>query len=161
MGNYKGGDLGVNFIFDKKYIVKLGFSATEKLPIVPPTDFLKSAVNDVQKRESSFENFENFYVTIGRVVFLNSKEKVRFLIQGGTGFSNNRKPENWRWRVNDSNESVFQSDININRNFCFILNPKIEVPIAPVMGISVGPMFIYSSETSFFGAGIGLTYGII
>lgn len=161
VGNYKGGDLGLNFMIDKKYSIKIGFSATDKSPIAPPTDFLKSAQTDVQRPEGSFQNFENLYLTIGRVLFLNSKEKLRIILQGGPGISNMRTPDNWRWAVNNSAEAVYVNDISVSKKICLIVNPKLELPIASVMGISVGPMCIYSKENSFFGASIGLIYGLI
>ncbi len=161
VGNYKGGDLGLNFVIDKKYSIKIGFSATNKAAIAPPTDFLKSAQTEVQSSETAFQNFENLYLSIGRVLFLNSKQKARIVLQGGPGISNMRTPDNWRWAVNDVSQAVYVNDITVSKKICLIVNPKLELPIAPVMGISVGPMYIYSKENSFFGAGIGIIYGLI
>lgn len=161
VGNYKGGDLGLNFMIDKKYSIKVGFSATDKSPIAPPSDFLKSAQTDVKSSDAAFQNFENFYLTFGRVLFLNSKQKARIVLQGGPGISNMRTPDNWRWSVNDGSQAVYVNDISVSKKICLIVNPKLELPIAPVMGISVGPMYMYSKENSFFGAGIGIIYGLI
>lgn len=161
VGNHNGGDLGLSFVFDKKYCVKIGFSATEKSPVSAPNDFLKSASTDVQKKGVAFENSENFYLTFGRVLFFNSKEKVRIILQGGPGITNARTPENWRWEVNNLSESVYVNDITVQKKLSLIVNPKLEFPISSVMGLSFGPMYIYSQENSFFGAGVGLIYGLL
>ena len=162
VGNYNGGDLGINYILNKKYSVKFGFSATNKPSTSQPLDFLKSSENEIPTNfNMPSENLENFHIMLGRVISFNSKEYVRIILQGGPGLSNARVPTNWQWRENNLYQSNYNYDMKINREISFILNPKIEFPLTSVIGFSIGPMLIISKEKSFFGAGIGIMYGII
>lgn len=162
VGNYNGGDLGINYIINSKYSIKFGFSASNKQTSSQPMDYLKSSENEIPSGvDLPNENLENFHIMLGRVINLNSTENVRIIIQGGPGLSNSRVPTNWQWRENNFYKSNYDFDIQKKKNLSLIINPKIEFPLASIIGFSVGPMFIYSKETSFFGVGIGILYGII
>lgn len=162
IGNNDGGDIGINYMLNKKFSVKVGFCATNKLAVVAPSEFLKSASAQAPvDNTKSFKNFENFNILIGRVFLLNSKSKIRFNIQCGPGISNVRIPSNWRWTENNMEASSYDYDINIKKEISFTLNPKIEWPIARVLGFSFGPMYVRSKNNTYFGGGIGVIYGVI
>lgn len=162
VGNYNGGDLGINYIFDGKYSVKFGFSATNKQSASQPLDFLKSSENEIPPNFNlPSENLENFHIMIGRVISLNSKENFRIILQGGPGLCNARIPTNWQWQDNNLYQANYNYDIQIKKEISLILNPKIEFPLSSLVGFSFGPMIMISERQSFFGAGIGIMYGII
>ncbi|MCF6333291.1 MAG: hypothetical protein L3J11_08400 [Draconibacterium sp.] len=162
VGNYKGGDLGINYIFNNKYSIKFGFSASNKQTTFLPSDYLKSSGNEVPAN-SNFpkEDLENFHLLVGRVIALNSKKNFRIIIRGGPGLSITRVPINWQRRKNNLFRSNYNFDIQQKKKLNLIINPKIEFPFASIIGLSFGPMFIIDKEESFFGAGIGIMYGII
>ena len=162
IGNGNGGDIGLNYIINNKFSLKIGFCATNKLAVAAPTDFLKSASSLAPiDNTKSFKNFENFSLLIGRVFLLNSRSKIRFNIQCGTGITNVRIPQNYRWTENSIEASAYDYDINTKKQISFTLNPRIELPIAKVFGFSLGPMYVHSKNNTYFGAGIGLIYGVL
>lgn len=162
VGNYKGGDLGINYIFDNKYSIKFGFSASDKQTTFLPSNYLKSSGYETPPNSTlPKENLENFHLMVGRVITLNSKKDFRIIIQGGPGLSISRVPINWHWRENKLFRTNYDYDIQQKKKLNLIINPKIEFPFASIIGLSFGPMFMIDKEKSFFGAGIGIMYGII
>src|SRR5680860_112750 len=88
VGNYNGGDLGINYIINNKYSIKFGFSASNRQTSSQPMDYLKSSENEIPSGfDLPNENLENFHIMLGRVINLNSTENVRIIIQGGPGLS--------------------------------------------------------------------------
>ena len=162
IGNYKGGDLGINYIYNNKYSIKFGFSATNKEAASQPSDYLKSSENLVSSDYNlPNENLENFHLMVGRVFSLDSKERVRIIIQGGPGLSTIREPIFWKRSDSNLYETNYGYDFQKKKKLSLIVNPKIEFPIAYIVGFSIGPMFILNDEKTFFGIGIGFMYGII
>src|SRR5680860_343268 len=47
VGNYNGGDLGINYIINSKYSINFGFSASNKQTSSQPMDYLKSSENEI------------------------------------------------------------------------------------------------------------------
>ncbi|NOR73944.1 MAG: hypothetical protein GQ525_02170 [Draconibacterium sp.] len=162
IGNYKGGDLGINYIYNNEYSITFGFSATSKESASFPSHFLKSTENEIPANFNiPNENLENFHFMIGRVFNLDSKERVRIILQGGPGISTIKEPI--FGDISDGN--LYNPNNNIGfqkkKKLSLIINPKIEFPIAYLVGFSIGPMLIHNDEKTFFGIGIGFMYGII
>jgi hypothetical protein len=136
--------------------------AINKLPVKPPPEFLKSANNEIQtNNNNSIENSENLHLLIGKVFFQNSRKKIKAVIQVGPGFVNSRVTSNWRWNENKTNISNYEYDIQVKKHIGFIINPKLEFPIVPALGMSLSPMYVYSKENTFWGIGLGLIFGVI
>lgn len=161
-GNYKGGDIGINYIYKNKYSIKLGFSLSEKMVTSTPNNFLKSGetLSSVGLTAPT-ENLENIHLMLGRVFSFGAKDRLRFTIQGGPGISTVREP---LFQANGSKSSLSSTDYAIDYQkvsyASFIINPKVEFPLACIFGISVGPMLMLNKERTFFGASIGFMYGI-
>ena len=162
VGNNKGGDLGINFIYNNNFTFKIGYTASNKLPVTSPSDFLKSATNEIQSNNiNSYKKSGILHLLIGKVFFQNSRKKIKVAIQAGPGLVNSRVTSNWRWDENNINISNNGYDTHNKMHIGFIINPKLEFPIVSAMGISLSPMYIYSTENTFWGIGLGLIYGII
>lgn len=162
VGNYKGGCLGINYIYNDKYSLQFGFSATSKEVSSLPSGYLKSSENQIPSNYNlPNENLESFNLMLGRVFNLDSKKKVRIIVQGGPGFSTIREPVFGETNDSNLNEVNYSSGFQKKRKLSLIINPKIEFPIAYIVGFSVGPMLIVNDERTFLGVGIGFMYGII
>jgi len=161
VGNYTGKDISVNYIYNNKFSVKFGFSASDKLASMP--NFPLKSGEDVSSMpgHSPNENLENYHLMFGRVFRLDAKDKIRITVQGGPGISMLREPVVADNAVN----SVFNPNTDVNyektKNLSFILNPKIEFPIGCILGLSAGPMVMINEDRTFFGASIGFMYGVI
>lgn len=161
-GNYKGGDIGINYIYKNKYSVKLGFSLSEKLVTSAPNNFLKSGetLSSVGLAAPT-ENLENIHLMFGRVFSFGAKNRLRLTVQGGPGISSVREP---LFQASGSKSNLSSTDYAIDYQkisyASFIINPKVEFPLACIFGISAGPMLILNQERTFLGASIGFMYGI-
>lgn len=150
------GNIGLNYVYNNKYSVNIGYSASSKSQIGMPLDFLKSGKDLTPTyQKKPFENFENFHIMFGRIVNLSSNNTIRLLLQGGPGIANYREPE---FNLQDN---AYDYTTKISKKMCFIVNPKIELPLTASLGLSAGPMLIVNSHKQYFGAGIGVMYGLI
>ncbi len=161
VGNYNGGNIGMNYIYNSKYLVNFGFSVSSKSAGNQFAEQLKSAEINPNSINMPDENLENFHLMIGRVFKLSPNNNIRVVLQGGPGVSAIREPV---FTTINNNETVF-SDYHIGfrkrQQVSLILNPKIEFPVTCVLGFSVGPMVIVNDERTFFGVSIGFLYGVI
>ncbi len=159
LGNYKGGDIAMTYIYNSRYSVNFGFSVSGKNVSNQFTESLKSAnINSTDNFKVPQENLENFHLMVGRVIKLSAKKNTRLIIQAGPGVSTIREPV-----FKESKNGFSNSQIGFQRRqqVSLIINPKIEFPITYILGFSVGPMFIVNDERFFFGASVGFLYGII
>ncbi len=160
VGSNSGGNLGLNFVYNNKYSVQVGYSATTNEFGSSVAGVLKSAHN-VNPAELSRESnmTENYHVMVGRHFDVNSKGTIRFVLQGGPGMSVSMVPS--------QQSEVSNQDINSTGNadktneFSVILNSKFEIPISKTFGFSAGPTFIANQDRRFVTFGIGFMYGIL
>lgn len=156
VGKKTAGNLGLNYVYNRKYSVNVGYSATGKTQVSLPAGILKSAKQITPASGAKpFENSENLHLMIGRIFHLSDRKPIRILLQAGPGISTIREPV-----FNVSGEE-YDFDIEATKKLCFVLNPKIEVPLANSVGFSAGPLVVVNNQGQYFGAGIGLMYGIV
>lgn len=156
VGESNGGNLGLNYIFDNKYSLSIGYVATNKADRTLPDQYLKSteklvAINPNQP----FQNLEDFHLLLGRVINLTENNNIRLILQGGPGISNFREP------IFTVTGNQYNHTIQTTKKLCFVLNPKIELPLSSTLGFSVGPMIVINNEEKYAGIGIGLMYGVL
>lgn len=156
VGNQNSGNLSINYVYNKKYIVNVGYSATTKDEAQLPTEILKSATELTPvNATAAFTNSENIHLMVGRVFNLNENGSFRFILQGGPGITTSRDP------VYTVKSNTYEYDMEASKKLCLVLNPKIEVPVCCAIGISAGPMMVLNNNTRYIGAGIGIMYGIL
>lgn len=154
VGNSSGGNLGLNFVYKGKYSVQVGFCSTstqsESMPLgMKSTEETDAVIIPI----TSVNNMDNYYCMVGRHFDLNRKKAIRIVVQGGPGMS-------LMMYVPDKESFSFKSSERTNE-VSFILNSRIEFPITNLVCLSAGPTYIVNSQQSFFGAGIGIAYGIV
>lgn len=156
VGKNNAGSVSLNYIYNNKLSINVGYSATNKTNVPMPLDFLKSASEaNLISGPAPFENTETLHIMIGKVFTLSNPNSIRLLIQGGPGLSNHREPDFYL----ENNEFAYQTDIK--RQVSFVFNPKVEVPvISGLLGLSAGPVLVAGNNT-YFGAGVGVIYGIV
>lgn len=162
-GNYQGGDIGINFIYNNKYSVKLGFSISEKSSTHLSQDFLKSGQTlSTTELSPPNEHFESIHLLFGRVFNLDARNRFRITLQGGPGISAVQEPV-FQSTLENHSSVLTDYELKYHKKSCasFVLNPKIEFPVVSVVGLSIGPMTIINQERTFWGASIGLMYGIV
>lgn len=158
VGNSQAGKLSLNYTFNNKYIISVGYSATFKTAISPTDEFLKSGTNLTPNYKTEpFENNESLHLMLGRVIQLSQKSSVRLILQGGPGISNSRSPEFSLLKSGD----LYDYNIARDKKLSLVLNPKLEIPVCCTVGFSVGPMVIVNQNQKYIGAGIGFLYGVV
>ncbi|WP_167619639.1 hypothetical protein [Maribellus sediminis] len=156
MGKQNGGGISLNYIYNNKLTVNIGYSATVKTSADLPAEILKSTENLVPAFSTDpFSNSENIRILVGRVFNVNREGTVRLLLQGGPGIYTTREPS---FTVK-SNTYNYQTEAT--KSLSLVLQPKIEMPLFATLGLSAGPMVIFNESEHYFGAGIGLMYGIL
>ncbi len=159
VGNNSGGNLGLSFVYKSKFSVEVGYSAgsnqiNNQIPILKSAN--KSNTDNIINPN---EMMENYNIMFGRHFNLNSKETIRFILQGGPGMSMmmnwmNEQPENNSIDFS-KNELIRTTDVS------FILSSKFEFPITNLFGFSAGPTLIMNHEKRYLTFGVGFIYGII
>ena len=156
VGNQNGGKLSLNYVYNNKYVVNVGFSATTKSEAQLPNEILKSATELIPANTTpAFTNSENIHLMIGRVFNLNEAKTVRFILQGGPGILTSRAP------VYTIKSNMYEYENEASKKMCLVVNPKIEIPVCCAIGISAGPLAVINHDTKYIGAGIGIMYGIV
>jgi len=151
-----GGMLSINYLYNNKLVLNLGYSATAKQEAQLPAEVLKSGSELFPANPNpAFSNSENIHLMVGRVFNLNSAGTFRLLLQGGPGIRTRRDP------VYTIESDMYEYDMKASKNISLVMNPKVELPLVSVLGISAGPMLVISKDNTYVGAGIGIIYGII
>lgn len=156
VGKNNGGKVSVNYVYNNKFTVNIGFNATSKRDAQLPQEVLKSTQELVPLSTATpFSNSENLHIMVGRVLKLNRDGSMRFLLQGGPGLYTSRDP------VFDVGNGSYDFNMEASKSLCLVLNPKFEMPLFSMIGFSAGPMILVNNNESYVGAGIGLMYGIV
>lgn len=155
VGTQNSGQLSLNYVYNTKYTINIGYSATSKNDAALPNEILKSATELIPSFTTpAFTNSENIHLMVGRVFKLNREGTFRFLLQGGPGFYTKRAPS---FTVKSN---TYDYEMEESKELCLVLNPKLEIPLG-IIGISAGPMAVINQNEKYIGAGIGIMYGII
>ena len=157
VGNSSGGNLGLSFVYNSKYSVEVGYSAissqlSSQIPILKSA--IKSNNADITLPSQLMENFN---IMAGRHINLNSKETIRFILQGGPGMS-----VMMEWiNPEDNSSNYVQSKLKKSNEFSFMINSKFEFPITDLFGFYAGPTLILNQEKSYLTFTVGFIYGVI
>lgn len=156
MGNQASGQISLNYVYNKKYTVNIGYAASTKSDAVLPNNILKSATELTPSYSTlPFSNSENIHLLVGRVFNLNQNGTFRLLLQGGPGLYSSRNP------MFSVKSNTYDYEMQTEKSLCLVLNPKVELPLCCTIGISAGPMVMLNGQEQYIGAGIGIMYGII
>lgn len=155
VGKNNSGKISVNYVYNNKYTVNIGYSATSKHDAALSQDILKSTTElSSENSATPFANTENIHLMFGRVFKLNRDGTIRFLLQGGPGIFTSRNPEY------EINSTTYNFSTETQKSLGLIFQPKFEMPVLYSIGFSAGPMLMVSNNETYVGAGIGLMYGI-
>ena len=156
VGNQSSGKLSLNYVYNNKYTVNVGFTATTKDEATLPSEILKSATELTSVNATpAFTNAESLHIMAGRVYKLNHDGTFRLLVQGGPGIYTRRAP------LYTITSNSYKYDMQATKALCLVLNPKVEIPLWRTIGVSAGPMAVLNKDEQYIGAGIGIMYGII
>lgn len=159
VGNSSGGNLGMSFVYNTKYSIEVGYSATSDQFNKPITG-LKSASKSTSAAEiPPSQMMENFNMMVGRHFNMNSEGTIRFVLQGGPGMSVMME---WvELQAGNDLNSIVKSKLVKENDFSLMINSKFEFPVTTLLGFSAGPTLIVNRDKSFLTFSVGFMYGII
>ncbi|KAF0236326.1 MAG: hypothetical protein FD181_2763 [Prolixibacteraceae bacterium] len=145
MGTNTGGNVGMNFVYNCKYSVQVGYSSDSNKPAQFVQGFKSGTISETGASIIQAKMMENYDIMIGRHFDLSSKGALRFIVQGGPGMS----------ILHDSSEP------EKDREFSIMINTKIEFPIIDMLGFTAGPTLVMNQERQNLTFCVGFIYGII
>jgi hypothetical protein len=159
VGNNSGGNLGMSFVYNGKYSVEVGFSATSNQFSTPVSGLKSANISNTTYAIIPNLNMENFNLMAGRHFNLNSNETIRFVLQGGPGISTimewiELQPEN-------NSKSYVKTKKLKTKDFSLMVNSKFEFLINDLLGFSAGPTLIMNHDKQFLSFSVGFMYGIL
>jgi hypothetical protein len=159
VGNSSGGNLGMSFVYNSRYSVEVGYSATSNQFNTPIPGLKSAGKSNTTDAISPNQMMENFNIMAGRHFNMNSKETIRFVLQGGPGMSVMME---WidRQPVNNSKSFVISGLVK-TKDISLMVNSKFEFPVTDLLGFSAGPTLIMNHDKRFLTFNIGFMYGII
>jgi hypothetical protein len=159
VGNSSGGNLGMTFVYDARYSVEVGYSATSNQFNMPVSALKSGSNSNSNDAITPTLMMENFNIMAGRHFNMNSKETIRFVLQGGPGMSVMME---WidRQPVNNSKSFVISGLVK-TKDISLMVNSKFEFPVTDLLGFSAGPTLIMNHDKRFLTFNIGFMYGII
>jgi len=159
VGNSSGGNLGMSFVYNAKYSLEVGYSATSNQFNTPLTGLKSASKSNSADVIPPGQLMENFNLMIGRHFNMNSEGTIRFVLQGGPGMSVMME---WvELQAGNGLNSIVKSKLVKENDFSLMINSKFEFPITSLLGFSAGPSLIVNREKSFLSFSVGFMYGII
>lgn len=164
-GNIRGGvDLNLNYVYQNKYTFKIGYSGHAQIAESTPDDYSVGLANLLFGGfgfiDRPYDQIHNYKLAAGGIYKLNEKGTIRLNLSAGLGYTVVRKPENW---LMDPNILVENYTWNYDdRNaLSLILNPKLELIVTNWYGLTLSPLLILNSRSSYVGIGLGQMIGLL
>lgn len=154
-GNYLGGNLNVNYILHNNYSFKLGMALYLKDPQNIPKDFSPVFMF------GPIEIITNYQMLAGKIFKFKKSGKTRLNLLAGFGYTTLVEYMNWERSSGPLKDGSFHYDYNYNKHgtISFIINPKIEFPIAKIFGFTISPNLSINKNRTTLGLGVGMMFG--
>jgi len=162
LGNYIGGDLGLNYIYKERYSFKFGYSGNVRSSQLKPEDY-----DAGQRGLLSFgiigpkDYMENYQFCFGKIVKFQENGKTRLNLALGIGLTTIKEPGNFEFIENAGRSENYNWNYNRYNTVSLIINPKIEFPFARYYGFSISPMLQINKDNVLFVVGFGQIIGLL
>lgn len=158
-GSSSGGNLGMSFVYNCKYSVEVGYSATSNQFNMPVLGLKSAGKSNTADNITPGQMMENFNFMAGRHFNMNTNKTIRFVLQGGPGMS---VMMDLRDIPSGNNSNSFMTTKMIKtKDFSLMVNSKFEFLITDLIGFSAGPTLIMNHDKRFLTLSAGIMYGII
>ena len=156
LGNYLGLTGGLNYILREKYSFHIGMMGGIRGARNKPEDYsggLGSAF--VLGLDSPKDVMEDYHIMFGRMIKLNSTERVRFNIMGGLCYTRYYEPHNYEKLNSNWMTANYSYEYTEFRRMSFIFNPVVEFPFSFWRGFNISPILHVNEDRITFLIGIG------
>ena len=159
VGNSSGGNMGMSFVYDGKYSVEAGYSATSNQFITPISRLKSASKSNATDIITPNQMMENYNIMGGCHFNMNKNETIRFVLQGGPGMSIMMELRDIPPGSNSN--SFMKTEMIKAKDFTLMVNSKFEFLITDLLGFSAGPTLIMNPDKRFLTFSAGFMYGII
>ena len=157
VGNYTGLNLNLNYQFRQRYSIAIGM------------DLFERDIQDLLPDYDARHEVSDFHLLIGRA-FPSRKGKIRWNLAIGMAQSRSVPPKGLQIDEGDLLDMIAGNalvigdrDVDVDyletNKFAFIINPKLEIPLSNVFGLSFSVIYMTNDVKPVIGAGIGLITG--
>ena len=150
-GNYFGIDLSVNYVFQEKYSLQLGYVGNIRNGKSIPENYRSGLFGFI----NPYDQLETYKISVGKIYKLNTKGSIRANLLFGIGITNIREPTNWQRIDSGWFGYNYSWEYHKYNTLSLILNPKIEFPFTRFYGLTLSPMFQINKDRTYVGLGIG------
>jgi hypothetical protein len=162
-GNFWGGSLNLNYVYNEKYSFQAGISGLMRESKSTPDDFSSGMISLFTLGLSNlnhYDEMETYQILAGRVFKLNNSN-TRFNIAGGIGYTVLTEPINWKPVTDYTLSENYTYDVNEHGMVSLIINPKFEFPFTRFFGLILSPMLQINGDRTYVGLGVGAIGGLL
>ena len=154
LGNYSGATIGLNYMSKQKLAFHLGIHSLGN-----KSDQYQGETFFGREYDATKE-FYGFHFLVGKVLTWDAP--ARFILSGGVGSTKIKKPVSTQsitlhWIGLHSTSVQYEE----SQFMTYIFNPKIEIPVSKIFGVSLTSHLMANKEDVAFGIGIGFILGAL
>ena len=161
-GNYVAGELGLNYVYQGKFAVKVSYIGADRKAISTPDDFSTGLIGALTL--GLFEprdEMESYSFQIGRIFATGKQEKACYNISFGVVYSKLNEFTNWQ-KINTAGVAWnYSYDKYKADRIGVILNPRIEILAGRFFGVTFSSTLLVNKDRCFIGVGVGVMGGIL
>lgn len=162
VGNYFGIDINLNYVIRENFSIRAGYMGNIRKPKSQPADYSSGFIGVFALGLANpWDALETFQLSAGKVLILNSKRTIRSNLSIGLGYSIVREATNWRKLEDHYLDENYHWDYQRSHVVSLVINPKFEFPVSQVYGLTVSPMVVINSKSTYFGIGLGQMLGLL
>ncbi|MCU0460380.1 MAG: hypothetical protein MUE37_14995, partial [Bacteroidales bacterium] len=150
VGGYFGVDISLNYLYQEKYSVRLGYTTNTRIAKSIPSDYSPGIVGILTLgMNTPSDNFRSIHLDFGFIKKLNDAGTARMNLSVGLGFVSTKEPVNWQKTDGFMTEN-YTWDYETDHSVSLVVNPKFEFPFSRYWGLSISPMLqVYDGGTFF------------
>lgn len=163
-GNYVGGNLNANILFNKSLALQIGFSGNRRKSPAQPYNYKIDESWDVlnlSRFKNKHDYFGGFHVLMGKIFWLNETNSSRLNLLGGLGFTKIIEYSNWVLQPDGSGSggSNYTYDIIKYNKVSVVFNPRIEFTGKKFFGTSISLLLQANPKRALMGIQFGVMIG--
>ena len=158
IGNYYGGNTGLNYIYNEKYSLELGFSYHVRKAKLQPDDYIPGFEALFFILTAPRDDIISYKLLVGKIKSLNKSGTLRLNLKGGFAYSNVMKTINWTPK---GTVGRYTYDYDRNDVISVIISPEINFIPLIFFGFSLSPFVLVNSKTIAFGIKFNTMFGIV
>lgn len=170
VGNYRGLDLNLNYIYKDKYAFQIGVSYNHRRAESMPSNYRAGLVLfDLPFfYNGPIDVFSNIQFTGGKIFQLRENPYVRITLAAGLALTTLGGPQNWRKSTGGGGfggdfglRASHRYDYHSYQTLSIVINPKIEFPFSRFYGLSVSPQLVVNKDRTLVSIGVGHMIGFL